>query len=81
MSGTNQSSLPDHGLLRLRQIVGDKKADPPIPPIFPVSRSTWLAGVKSGRYPKSVKISANLVAWRAEDIRALIESTTAKDES
>lgn len=79
MSETNQSGLPESGLLRLRQIVGDKKAKPPIPPIFPVSRSTWLAGVKDGRYPKPVNISAKLVAWRAEDIRALLEKTTAKE--
>lgn len=31
--------------------------------------------------PKPVKISANLVAWRAEDIRALLEKTTAKEEA
>lgn len=80
MPVANQSSLPGHGLLRLRQIVGDKNSVPPVPPLFPVSRSTWLAGVKDGRYPKPVKISKNLVAWRAEDIRALLEKTTAKDE-
>jgi prophage regulatory protein len=37
-----------------------------------VSRSSWLAGVKSGRYPRPVRLSERAVAWRAEDIRALV---------
>lgn len=40
----------------------------------PVSRSGWWAGVKSGRYPKPVRLSARCVAWRASDIRALVQS-------
>lgn len=41
---------------------------------FPVSRSAWLAGVKAGRYPAPVRLSARSVAWRADDIRALVAS-------
>lgn len=63
--------LPATGYLRLNQIVGDKKAG--IAPIFPVSKSTWWAGVKSGRYPQPVKLSERCTAWRVEDVRALIE--------
>lgn len=62
--------LPATGLLRLSQIIGDKKAG--IPPLIPVSRQTWYVGVKSGRYPQSIKIGAKAVAWRAEDIRTLM---------
>src|SRR5258707_12852539 len=40
---------------------------------IPVSKSTWWAGVKSGRYPKPVKLGPRITAWRIEDIRALIE--------
>lgn len=40
----------------------------------PVSRSGWWAGVKSGRYPQPVRISTRCVAWRAADIRSLVES-------
>lgn len=39
---------------------------------FPVSRSAWLAGVKAGRYPAPVRLSPRSVAWRSEDIRALV---------
>lgn len=66
-------SLPETGFLRLPQIIGDANAEPPIPPIIPVSKSTWWAGVKSGRYPKPVKtLGQRITAWRVEDIRALI---------
>jgi len=66
-------TLPETGFLRLPQIIGDAKADPPIPAIIPVSRSTWLEGVKTGRYPRPVKLGPRVVAWRVSDIRALIE--------
>jgi prophage regulatory protein len=66
-----QHSFPQTGYLRLAQIVGDKKAG--IPAIFPVSKSTWWAGVKSGRYPQPVKLSERCTAWRVEDVLALIE--------
>jgi prophage regulatory protein len=41
---------------------------------IPVSRTGWLAGVKSGLYPKPLKIGLRAVAWRASDIRALVAS-------
>lgn len=68
-----QYSLPETGYLRLAQIVGDKKAG--ITAIFPVSKSTWWQGVKTGRYPQPVKLSERCTAWRVEDVRALIEQT------
>jgi predicted DNA-binding transcriptional regulator AlpA len=61
-----QTTLPETGFVRLKQILG------PIGPI-PVSKSTWWAGVKSGRYPKPVKLGRRITAWRAEDIRKLID--------
>jgi len=64
--------LPESGLVRLSQIVGDRKNG--IPPIIPVSKSAWWSGVKTGRYPAAVKLGERTTCWRAEDIRALIES-------
>ena len=64
--------LPETGFLRLRQIIGDPKAKPPITPIIPVKKSCWWDGVKSGRFPKPVKLGPRVTAWRVEDIRALI---------
>lgn len=63
-------ALPETGFLRLPQILGT----PAIPGLIPVSKSTWWAGVRAGRYPQPVKIGQRCTAWRAEDIRALIES-------
>ena len=68
------NQLPETGYLRLTQIIGNSNAIPPIPPIFPVGKSTWWAGVKDGRYPKPVKISERCTAWRVEDILALVRS-------
>ena len=45
---TTKFCLPETGFVRLKQIIAP---DGPIP----VSRSTWWAGVKSGRYPQPVK--------------------------
>lgn len=71
-------TLPPTGFLRLRQIIGDPKADPPVPPLFPVSRSAWWAGVKRGDFPSGVKLGPRTTAWRVEDIRDLIERTGAQ---
>lgn len=66
------SQLPEAGFLRLPQIIGDPKANPPIPPIIPVKKSCWWAGVKDGRFPKPVKLGPKLTVWRVSDIRDLI---------
>ncbi|TSA52602.1 MAG: AlpA family phage regulatory protein [Nitrosomonadaceae bacterium] len=56
------AGLPQTGFIRLPQVLSH----------IPVGRSTWWLGVRSGKYPTPVKLSANTTAWRAEDIRALI---------
>ena len=58
--------LPRTGFLRLRSILA------PAGPI-PVSKSTWWAGVKDGRFPKPVKLGSRITVWRVEDIRALLD--------
>jgi predicted DNA-binding transcriptional regulator AlpA len=68
--------LPETGYLRLPQIIGNPKADPPIPAVIPVSKSSWWAGVKSGRYPQAIKLGPRTTAWPVESIRALIASTS-----
>lgn len=69
--------LPTTGYIRLRQIIGDRKATPPIPAVIPISKSSWWSGVKSGRFPQPVKLGPHTTAWRVEDIRALIEQSAA----
>lgn len=67
------NNLLKHAYLRLSQIVGNKKKSPAILPIIPIGKSTWWRGVKSGKYPKPVKLGTRTTVWRAEDIRALLE--------
>jgi prophage regulatory protein len=57
------NSLPSTGYVRLPDVLR----------VYPVSKSTWWAGVKSGRYPAGVKLSARVTAWRVETIISLIE--------
>lgn len=61
------------GFLRMPHIIGDPNANPPIPPIIPVSRSTWWNWVKSGKAPAPVKLGPKTTAWKAEDIRRLLD--------
>jgi predicted DNA-binding transcriptional regulator AlpA len=71
--------LPEIGYLRLPQIIGDPKADPPVPAVIPVGKSTWWEGVKSGRFPAPVKLGPRITAWRVEDIRALMQRASPRD--
>ena len=64
--------IPETGFLRLWQIIGNPKANPPIPPIIPVSKSSWWAGVRSQKFPKPLKLGERTTVWRVEDVRALI---------
>jgi prophage regulatory protein len=70
------SQLPETGFLRLRQIIGDPKADPPVLAIIPVKKSCWWEGVRTGRFPKPVKLGPRVTVWRVQDIRALIASVS-----
>lgn len=72
--------LPETGYLRLLQIVGNSKTEPPTPALIPVSKSTWWKGVKDGIYPAAVKLSPRTTAWRVEDIRALIEKLSVQNQ-
>ena len=51
---------------RLAEIVGDPKKG--VKGLIPLSRSSWLKGVKEGEYPAPVKLGSRAVAWRAKDI-------------
>lgn len=77
------SSRNCKALVRLRQIIGDPRANPPIPAIIPVSRSTFYAGIKSGIFPAPEKIG-HVSVWNLEEIHAWIDSLkmsdTASDE-
>lgn len=60
---TSFDNLPDTGYMRQWDI---------IPSVVPVSSATWWRGVKSGKYPKPVKLSERVTAWKVGDIRKLL---------
>ncbi len=64
-TGSSGPQLPPTGFIRLPGILA------PNGPI-PVSKSTWWAGVRDGRYPKPVKLGPRITAWNASDIHRLI---------
>jgi len=49
--------------------------------IFPVSRSTWYAGVKEGRYPKTVLVAGQGRKWRLSDINKLNQTEQTKGKN
>jgi prophage regulatory protein len=61
-------------LLRLKDVIGSKPHG--IAAIIPVSRSTWLQGVKIGLYPQPVRLGVGCVAWRLSEVQALIGAVT-----
>lgn len=62
--------IPQAGFVRLPQILE----------VLPIGKSTWWAGVASGRFPQSVKLGPRTTAWRVEDIRDLLASFSAENQ-
>ncbi len=60
------SKLPETGFLRLKEVLK----------VIPVGKTTWWLGVKTGRFPKSVKLDLRITAWRVEDIQSLIQKVS-----
>lgn len=52
--------LPVTGYVRQAQL---------IPTIVPFSSATLWRKVKTGKFPRPVKLSERVTAWRAEDVR------------
>ena len=60
----NNCKLPNTGFIRLHTVLQH----------IPVGKSSWWAGVASGRFPMSYKIGPRTTAWKVEDIRSFIDS-------
>ncbi|MBW7835507.1 MAG: AlpA family phage regulatory protein [Sphingomonadales bacterium] len=56
--------LPETGFVRLPTVLAH----------IPVSKSLWWEGVRTGRFPKPVKLAPRVTAWRVEEVRCLIRS-------
>ena len=60
--------LPDSGLIRLSDL---------LPAVIPFSRATIWRRVAEGTFPKPVKLSNRVCAWRVRDVRRWIQEQTA----
>lgn len=62
--------IPVTGFLRLPQVLS----------VIPIGKTCWWEGVKSGRFPKPIKLTARCTAWRVEDIQALVKSLSSQPD-
>lgn len=62
--------LPETGFVRLTQVLH----------FVPLGKTCWWEGVRTGRFPKPVKLSKRCTAWRVEDIRALIDDISGQQK-
>ena len=58
------TSIPETGFLRQRQVLQ----------IASFSATTLWRRCKAGTFPKPIKLSAQISAWRVEEIRAWVEA-------
>ncbi len=63
-----EKSLPEIGYIRLPEVLR----------IIPVGKTTWWDGVRSGRFPRGVKIGSRITAWRIDEIRNLVKDMGAR---
>ncbi|MDR2875964.1 MAG: AlpA family phage regulatory protein [Methylobacillus sp.] len=61
-------AIPATGFVRIHQLAGG---------VVPLSKSSIWRLVSVGKFPRPVKLSERCTAWRAEDVRAWIESHNA----
>tara|TARA_R110002095_G_scaffold32814_3_gene31373 strand:+ start:395 stop:607 length:213 start_codon:yes stop_codon:yes gene_type:complete len=61
---TDQHNKSTTGFMRLPEVLT----------FIPIGKSTWWAGVKSGRFPSPVKLGPRVTAWRREDIQEWIST-------
>lgn len=57
-------NLPDCALVRVRQLA----------PVVGVSAMSIWRYVKDDKFPKPIKVSANVTAWRWGDVRAWLDA-------
>lgn len=58
--------------LRLKQIIGDKKADPPIPAIIPISKTEVYRRIAEGTFPPPQKFGVRTSVWRESTVMSVV---------
>lgn len=67
---STSNNIPLSGFMRIKDVLK----------LIPISRATWLEGVRSGLYPEAIHPSPGTSAWRVDDIQILIERISNKQE-
>lgn len=71
--------LPDSAFIREAQLVQSPKR-PDIPAPLPFSAPTLWRKVKAGTFPRPIKLSERITAWRVGEVRAWITAQTFAQE-
>lgn len=64
MTAINFQSLPDSALVRQRDLLQ----------VLPFSAATLWRRVKSGDFPKPIKVDSSITAWRWSDVRTWLNA-------
>lgn len=73
------NSLPDSAFVRKSQLVQSSKLPGTRAPL-PFSGETLWRKVKAGTFPRPVKFSERVTAWRVGDVRAWISEQVKESE-
>lgn len=57
--------LPDSSMLNIKEVLA----------VVRISRSSWYAGIKDGKYPAPVHIGPASPRWKLGDVRKVTEGT------
>ena len=66
-------TLPESAFIREYQLVYDPKR-PEFPAPLPFSAATLWRKVAAGTFPKPVKLSQRVTAWRVADVRTFLQT-------
>jgi len=69
------SHIHPTGLYRLKSIVRTKGGGTHL---FDIAASTWWQGVKTGRFPKPVRMGTRMTLWVGADLIKLVEELTSE---
>ena len=80
VSAANFDTLPDSAFIRESQLVQSPKRPEAQAPL-PFSAPTLWRKVKAGTFPKPIKLSDRVTAWKVGDVRAWIASHCATQQA
>lgn len=61
-------------LVRVTELCGNRKANPPTPRMLPFSPATLWRKVKAGDFPQPIRVSPGITAWSLAEIETWLSS-------